>query len=113
MSTPRGRNPNGGILVRCETLDGLIKWRNLPNLDHLTLCRAFGLSEHVTWFDVPRSFGGGSGSEGRKIEGMIHQGDRTSPPIGKITIVEEREKFRDEDPSEMIRRYGWRSPVPA
>lgn len=110
MSTPSGRNPNGGILVRCETFDGLIKWRNLPDLDHLTLCRAFGLSEYITWFDVPQSFvGGGTGKGTRKIEGMIHQGARDTAPIGRLTIVEEREQFEDEDPRAMARRLGWRT----
>ena len=102
------RGGAGGILVRFETLDGVAKWRNVPDLEHRTLCRAAGLPEEVTWFDVPASFAGGSGREGRKIEGLIHQGKRDTPPIGRITLVEQGEKF-DEDYLDMVRRLGWRA----
>lgn len=101
------KNASGGILVRIETLDGMVRWRNVPDLEHRTLCRAGGLSEEITWFDLPKSFLGGSGRGNRKIEGMIHQGNLQSPPIGRVTIVEEREKFSEEDHREMIRRLGW------
>lgn len=103
------RNASGGFLVRIETLDGMVKWRNVPDLEHRTLCRAGGLAEAITWFDVPKSFGGGSGRGNRKIDGSIHQGPRDSAPIGRITLVEEGEKFRDEDHREMIARLGWRA----
>lgn len=108
MSHGGTRGAAGGILVRFETLDGVVKWRNLPDLELRTLCRAAGLPEEVTWFDVPRSFAGGSGSEGRKIEGMIHQGHRDTPPIGRITIVQQGERF-EEDYLDMVKRLGWRA----
>ncbi len=100
------RGGAGGILVRFETRDGLVKWRNVPNLDHRTLVRAGGLAELITYFDVPKSFAGGSGRGRRTIEGLIFQLPKGTPPIGKITIVEEREKFRDEDHVEALRRSG-------
>jgi hypothetical protein len=110
MSSPNGRNASGGILLRCETYDGIIKHRHVPDLEHKTLCRAFGLNEHITWFDVPKSFHGGSGRRG-KVEGTIHQGPLGSRPIGAITVCEEGERF-DEDPFHEAKRFGWGEPAP-
>jgi hypothetical protein len=119
MSHGGTRGAAGGILVRFETRDGLVRWRNVPDLEHRTLCRAGGLCEAITTFDVPRSFAGGSGRGMRRIEGYIFQGPKGSPPIGKITLVEERERFADRDHVEQMRaegievgeatRDGWRS----
>lgn len=106
MSAGTNRGAAGGILVRFETLDGMVRWRNVPDLDHKTLCRAGGLCESITTFDVPKSFVGGSGRGTRRIEGLIFQGPKGTPPIGKVTLVEEREKFRDEDHLEYLRRMG-------
>lgn len=103
------KTARGSILVRFETLDGLVKWREVENLDHATLCRAGGLPPEVTWYDVPASFADGAGRGNRKIEGMIHQGARDTAPIGRITLVEERERFLDEDHLAMIKRLGWRA----
>ncbi len=102
------RNGSGGILVRFETLDGMVKWRNMRDLSHRSLCRAGGLAEAITWFDVASGFdaGGGVGRRGRKIDGLIFQGPKGSPPIGKITLVQEDEKFKDEDHVAMLRALG-------
>ncbi len=102
----------GGVLVRFETRDGMVRWRNVDNLDHATLVRAGGLAEGITTFDVPKSFAGGSGRGRRRIDGLIFQGPKGSPPIGKITIVEQSERFRDEDPIEAMRREGIDIPRP-
>jgi len=112
MSYGGTRGGKGGILVRIETRDGICKWRNVPDLQHKTLCLAGGLSEHITTFDVPKSFVGGSGRGTRRIEGYIFQGPKGTPPIGKITICEEGEKFRDEDPLAAMRAQGIDAPDP-
>lgn len=107
MSHGGTRGAAGGILVRFETLDGLVRWRNLPDLEHRTLCRAGGLDEGLTRFDVPSSFAGGSGRGSRKIEGQILQNrGRGFVPVGRITLVEERERFIEEDHLESLRRLG-------
>lgn len=107
----RDRNSAGGYLVRIETIDGVVRWRNVPDLTHRTLCSAGGFCDAITWFDVSSGFapGGGVGSGGRKVDGEIFQGPPGSPPIGRITLVEEGEKFAEEDHREMIRRLGWRA----
>lgn len=107
MSHGGTRGAAGGILVRFETADGLVKWRNVPDLEHRTLCSAGGLDPTITWYDVPRSFAGGPSSG--KIEGMIHQGGRDAPPVGRITIAQESERFADEDYREIVKRLGWRA----
>ena len=109
MSAGTNRGAIGGILVRTELADGDVKWRCVPNLEHVTLCKAFGLDEHRTVFDVPRSFTGGSGRGHRRIDGVIL---RHGSPIGKIVLVEPGEKFKDEDPREMWRRLGIDQPEP-
>jgi len=106
MSYGGNRGARGGILVRFETLDGQVRWRNLPDLEHRTLCHAGGLSEVITTFDVPRSFHGGSGAGNRLIEGLILQGPKGSPPVGKITICRESEKFAERDHVEELRALG-------
>ena len=109
MSAGTNRGGAGGILVRVELADGTTKWRNVTDLDHLTLCKAFGLDEHRTQFDVPRSFTGGSGRGTRRIDGVVL---RFEQPIGHITLVEPGEKFKDEDPREQWRRLGIEQPEP-
>jgi hypothetical protein len=99
------RGGKGGILVRYELAGGDIKWRCLPDLEHRTLCRAGGLAECHTTFDVPRSFTGGGGRGRRRIDGVILHGGE---PIGKIALVEPGEKFADRDPREIWRSLGAR-----
>lgn len=106
MSYGGTRGARGGLLVRIETIDGMVRWRNVPDLEHGTLCRAGGLAETITSFDVPKSFAGGSGAGNRLIEGLIFQGPKGSPPIGKITICREGEKFADRDHTESLRALG-------
>ena len=99
----------GTVVVRLETLDGLIKWRELKatELDHRSLCRAGGFYEGTTTFDVPKSFQGGSGRGNRRIDGVIMQDRGKGPePIGKITLVEQGERFKDEDPRAEWARIG-------
>lgn len=92
------------MLIRVETMDGSVKWRNVPDLEHGTLCRSFGFDPCSTWFDLPssaRGIGSASGDQARgprHVAGYVHQGPRDAPPIGTITLVREDEKIRDTDP---------------
>ncbi len=102
------RGAKGGILVRFELADGTTKWRNVPNLEHSTLCSAGGLDPCSTYFETSSGFasGGGVGRNGRVIDGLIFQGPKGSHPIGKITLCQENEKFKDEDPIAAWRALG-------
>lgn len=96
-------------LIRLETLDGTVKWRNVPDYEHGTLCRAFGLDPASTWFDLPSSVriggrdqvGAGTtngGARGRHINGYVFQGPKGSEPIGILQWVREGERIPDTDP---------------
>jgi hypothetical protein len=98
------------MLVRVETRDGMVKWRKPPDLEHGTLCRAFGLDPCSTYFELPSSARGvgsasvGAGGNGvmagsRLKNGFVFQGPRGDAPIGTITLVREGERFRDDDPT--------------
>lgn len=103
MSAGTNRGGAGGILIRYESAAGDVKWRCIPDVEHLTMCRAFGLDEHRTQFDVPKSFVGGSGRGHRRCDGVVLF---LGEPIGRVTLVEPGEKFKDEDPREQWRRLG-------
>lgn len=102
------RNDPSLIPVRVELLDGSSMWRGLPDLEHGTLCRAFGLDACSTWFDLPStargtgssSVGGGASRRNGTVSGFIFQGPKGSDPIGKLTIAFASERFRDVDPSD-------------
>lgn len=80
-------------------------WRAVPNVEHGTLCRAFGLDEASCWFDVPESFraegrqrvGAGNTTSRREISGFVFRGPKGTDPIAKISFVRESDKFRDRD----------------
>jgi hypothetical protein len=110
VSVGPGRNVNGGILVRFETCDGMVRWRNVPNLDHKTLCTASGLAEgHVT-FDVAESFRADGRSQAGRRDGIILWNDE---PIGFIVLASPGEKFPDINPLEMMRKIGCKVSDPA
>lgn len=99
-------NLKGYVMVRAEMRDGTAKWELLrPDVlregNHYLMCRAFGLDEIITWFDLPRSFStveaGGLGPGRREISGYIFQGPKGSEPVGKLTVAYEGERFREED----------------
>jgi len=88
--------------VRFESLQGEAKWRSVPNFEHATLCRAFGLDQASFYFDLPSSVRGtGSNSTGnrgsRVINGYVMRAGQVEP-FGKLTIIRDSEKFRDYDP---------------
>lgn len=100
------RNPNL-IPLRMEFFSPLeVKFRAVPNIEHGTLCRAFGLDPVTCWFDVPESFraqgaqrvGAGRHDTRREISGFVFRGPKGSDPIAKIAIAREGDKFRDRDP---------------
>lgn len=74
--------------------------------DHGHLCAAFGLDPATCWFDVPESFraygaqrsGYGRTDTRREISGFVFRGPKGSgPPIAKIAVATESDKFRDRD----------------
>lgn len=84
-----------------------ILWRAVPNVEHGTLCAAFGLDPASYWFDVPESFraegrqrvgAGGNNAQRREISGFVFRGSKGRDPVAKITFVREGDKFRDRDP---------------
>jgi hypothetical protein len=94
------------IAIRCTTRDGSTMWRGVPDLEHSTLCRAFGLDPIRTVFDLPSTargtgssqVGAGSSSSGRRlIHGFALWGGE---PIARLTWAFDGEKFRDEDPTD-------------
>lgn len=95
------------IPVRLEMLGaGLnVGWRMLPNLEHGTLCRAFGLDPNRYFFDLPSSargvgssMSGAGGNRGsREISGYVHQAG-LNEPVGKLVFAHEGQRFRDVDP---------------
>jgi len=100
---------SAGILICVETFDGMTKWRSVPDLEHGTLCRAFGLDPCSCWFELPSSARGtGSASVGassgvtmgRDVNGYIFRGPRGSDPIGKIMIERQGRRIRDDDPTD-------------
>lgn len=103
------RTARGTFIVRFETKDGIVKWREVKSLDGKTLCEAAGLSPLITRFDVASGFesGGGVGRQGRKLDGIILQGfGADERPIGTVTLVQQSEKFPDVDPVAAFKSLG-------
>lgn len=81
-----------------------VLWRAVPNIEHGTLCRAFGLDPASHRFDVPESFRregsqrAGLSATRREISGFVFRGTKTDP-VAKIAIAREHDKFRDRDPA--------------
>lgn len=103
---------NGLIPVRFEgapdsPLQGDGKWRGVPNFEHATLCRAFGLDQARFYFDLPSSvrgtgssssgYGGGQRAGRRLQNGYVFMSGRDNP-VGKLTICFDAERFSDRDP---------------
>lgn len=83
---------------------GETKWRRVPDAEHSTLCRAFGLDQARFFFDLPSSIRGvgslSTGNRGRRtINGYVMCGGMDRP-WGKLTVCWETEKFRDIDPTD-------------
>lgn len=107
------------VLIRVELNNGMIR-RCFVRTDiardmqghHVGLCRAFGLDECSTWFDMSNSIRDVDPThlrmQGRQIGGYVHQGPPGSEPIGKIVVCHPDEHFRDwhaEDKDYL--RLGW------
>lgn len=122
---------SGRLLIRLEavhggTFDGVrsraqIEWGQTKHraltqdeaVDHLSLCRAFGLDPHRVIFDLPSSArgvgstvsgAGGSGRGNREVSGFVFQrgpdGKRDGDPIAKVIFLREGTQFRDVDPQD-------------
>ncbi len=66
--------------------------------DHGTLCRAFNLDPIRTKFDVPQSWTGGASRGGIQNGLVLFHNGTDYEPIGKVTIMREGERVRDDDP---------------
>jgi hypothetical protein len=81
-----------------------ILFRAVPNVEHGTLCAAFGLDPVTFWFDVPESFRregsqrAGLSASRREISGFVFRGPKGSNPVAKLSVCREGDKFRDRDP---------------
>lgn len=85
-------------------LAGLGKWRGVPNFEHATLCRAFGLDPVRFYFDLPSTVRGtGSLSSGygnnrsKLVNGFVMMAG-CSEPVAKLTIIREGDSISDIDP---------------
>jgi hypothetical protein len=88
------------IPLRLTTRGGMeTKHRAVRDLEHTTLCQAFGLDPVRHRWDLPRSVHGSrryvESHSGRVVEGFLM---RDGEPVGKLTVCWETEKFRDYDP---------------
>lgn len=98
------RNPNH-IPLRLEFFSPPeVKWRAVPNVEHSTLCAAFGLDPASFWFDMPESFRregsqrAGLSRTRREISGFVFRGPRGTDPVAKLFLARESDRFRDRDP---------------
>ena len=95
------------IPVKLELLDGTAKWRGVKDFEHATLCRAFELDQASFYFDLPSSVrgtgsnisGAGGNRNNRIINGYVMRAGQTEP-FGKLTIIREWDKIRDDDPTD-------------
>ena len=101
------------IPVKYEAIDGTAMWRGVKDFEHATLCRAFGLDQVSFFFDLPsscrgvgsNSVGYGDGRNGRVINGYVMRAGRDEP-WGKLTIIKESDKIRDDDPNDLRDFYN-------
>lgn len=86
-------------------------WREVRDLEHSTLCRAFNLDPVSFSFDLPASVrgdgrvGAGSNDRRRQIEGYVL---RHGQPVGTIHVAREGERFRDLDPTNRADQFTLR-----
>ena len=85
------------IMQLLET--GETKMRRVSNMEHATLCRAFGLDQASYWFETPESVARDPVCRpGRKNDWPVFCGPRGSEPVGKMEITRDGQRFRDYDP---------------
>lgn len=103
----RSRRDPRLVPIRLELFPTETKWRAVPDFEHSTLCRAFGLDPATFWFELPRSaLGMGSnragygGSDGKRrtVDGFVFAGPKGTDPVGKLIVCFDSERFRDRDP---------------
>jgi hypothetical protein len=89
----------------------------VPNFEHASLCRAFGLDPNRFWFDLPSSVRGvgsiqaayGGCWSARYQSGFVLMFGQDRP-VAKLTICKPGERFADSDPHsredfENLQRY--------
>lgn len=88
-----------------KPLSGKGMWRGVPNLEHATLCAAFGLDPARFHFEVSSSMRGiGSSQRGAgtyrstQADGRVFYLDDPEP-WAKIRVCAEGQKFSDLDPA--------------
>jgi hypothetical protein len=104
--------PTGQIPVKFTgapdgPMSGMIKMRGIRDMtSHQELCSAFGLNDVDYYFDLPSSMrnigsnrtGRGEDGHRRLLNGFVFQHGRDRP-IGKVWIIDEGERLRDDDPT--------------
>lgn len=92
---------------------GEAKWRGVKDFEHATLCRAFNLDPARFSFSLPSSVRGiganqqghSGGASARYQSGFVFIGEpEKSPPVAKLTICREGDRFSDVDPTS---RQDW------
>ena len=87
---------------------GMGLWRGVPDFEHHTLVRVFGLPDRCH-FDLPSTVRGiGPNTRGaavmpsgrRLINGFVFVPERDTP-AGKLTVCFDAERFADRDPSNL------------
>jgi len=101
-----------GLRVRFEgaprgMFRGDVKWAVVKDVEHATLCRAFGLDQASFSFDLPSSMRGiganqqghGSAASAKIQSGFVFIGPPgKSPPVAKLLVCRPGELPSDTDP---------------
>jgi hypothetical protein len=105
---PTTRQFTGAIPFRWEgapngPFRGDVKFRGVKDLEHSTLCRAFGLDPIRFYFDIPSSMRGvGTNTNHARSRRTVQAGfvfmHGHSAPVAKLTIATEGDRFSDSDP---------------
>lgn len=82
---------------------GDVKFRGVKDLEHSTLCRAFGLDPIRFYFEVPSSMRGiGTNTNHARTTRNTQAGfvfmHGHAAPVAKITVARESDRFSDSDP---------------
>lgn len=101
------------IAMKLELIDGTCKLRTVKDFEHATLCRAFGLDQANFWFDLPSSCrgtgsnmsGSGGNRSNRIINGYVMRSGMDKP-YGKLSIIREWDRIRDDNPQDMRDFYN-------
>jgi hypothetical protein len=79
------------IPMRLQTVDGEMKYRTVPDVEHSAICRAFNLDPVRTRIEWPRGH-----LPGLTQEGVVYF---SGQPIARLFVAREGDTFRDVDPT--------------